>query len=264
MIHPIKSVKAHYHTWAAKHFYYTIASKRIKKLKGSHNGNVCFVIGNGPSLKPEDLSKLTDLNIPTFAANRVYKIFEKTYWRPTYFFCEDPIIIRDIEKKINEIDCRYKFIPIQLKWYDGINIDHAFYFNQIHHRDDSIDYGFFDELENKVAWNGTVTITAIQFAAYMGYTDIYMIGVDHSYAKVIDSKGNVIEDKTIKDYFDDSYDEGIEKVIDHHLDETTESFYRTNKHFTSKGIHIYNATRGGKLEIFPRVNLDSFFEEYTK
>lgn len=264
MIHPIKSVEAHYQTWAANHFTYTDASKKIKKLKSRRSSEVCFVIGNGPSLKAEDLSKLYQLEIPTFAANRIYKIFDKTYWRPTYYSCEDPVIIRDIEDQINSIDCQYKFIPIDLKWYHEININNAYYFNMDYRRDDDIDYGFYDELSERVTCNGTVTITAIQFAVYMGYKEIYLIGVDHSYARMIDNNGNVIEDKSIKDYFDDSYDDGIKNDLVHNMDDATKSFFRTKQHFGPKGIHIYNATRGGKLEVFPRVDLDTFFKEYKK
>lgn len=262
MIHPINSMIAHYQTWAAKHFTYTSASKQIKRIKGSHKGNVCFIIGNGPSLKAEDLSKLNNLGIPTFAANRVYKIFDKTDWRPTYFFCEDPIIIRDIENDINEIVCPYKFIPIHLKWYYGVDINNATYYNLSYYRKVNADIGFCDDIHNTVIWTGTVTITAIQFAVYMGYTDIYMIGVDHSYSNMIDSNGNVIKDNTIKNYFDDSYDDGVKDELLHDLNDSTKMFYRAKQHFNPKGIHIYNATRGGRLEVFPRVNLDTFFMEY--
>lgn len=266
MIHPIKSLTVHYQNWAAKHFAYTKESKRIKGLNGigAHIGNVCFVIGNGPSLKADDLSKLYALGIPTFAANRIYKIFNKTDWRPTYFSCEDPVIIRDIEDQINNIDCTYKFIPIDLKWYHGINIYNAYYFNMDYNRNDSVDFGFYDDLSERVTCNGTVTVTAIQFAAYMGYSEIYLIGVDHSYAKIIDDNGNIIEDKSIKDYFDDSYDDGIKNDLGHNMDNATKAFYRAKQHFNPKGINIYNATRGGKLEVFPRVDLDTFFKEYKK
>ena len=37
----------------------------IRPLKDTHKGQACVVIGNGPSLKVEDLTKLHDLGIPT-------------------------------------------------------------------------------------------------------------------------------------------------------------------------------------------------------
>ena len=264
MIHPIKSIIARNQVYVSRHFNYTKYGRQIKKLQGISNNNTCFIIGNGPSLSVDDLEKLHSLNVPTFAANRIYKIFDKTSWRPTYYSCEDPVIIRDIEVEINDIECDYKFIPIDLKWYKNIIINNAFYYNMDYRRNDSLNFGFCDELSERVTCNGTVTISAIQFAVYMGYTEIYLIGVDHSYAKMIDSKGNIIQDSSVKNYFDDSYDEGIKTELVHNLDATTEAFYRTRKHFSSRNVSIYNATRGGKLEVFPRVDLDVFFREYNE
>lgn len=264
MIHPIKSIISHQQSWVTAHFLKTKYAKKLKLLRKNSKGDTCFIIGNGPSLKHEDLTKIYELGIPSFAANRIYKIFDKTKWRPTYFSCEDPVIIRDIEAEINSIQCEHKFIPIDLKWYMDIDIKDAFYFNMDYRRDDNVEFGFFDELSERVTCNGTVTITAIQFAVYMGYRNIYLIGVDHSYAKMIDSNGNVIEDKSVKDYFDDSYDDGIKNDLVHNMDDATKSFYRTKQHFTPKGINIYNATRGGKLEVFQRVDLDEFFKNYEK
>jgi len=31
------------------------------------------------------------------------------------------------------------------------------------------------------------------------------------------------------------------------------------RHCDSRGIQVYNATRGGKLEVFPRVDFDTLF-----
>ena len=39
------------------------------------------------------------------------------------------------------------------------------------------------------------------------------------------------------------------------------AYEAAEKYTESKGIKIYNATRGGMLEVFERVDLDSLFEE---
>ncbi len=41
-----------------------------------------YVIGNGPSLTPE---LLESLDAPAFAVNRIWKMFERTIWRPQYY-----------------------------------------------------------------------------------------------------------------------------------------------------------------------------------
>lgn len=247
-----------------KNYEITKKGRKIKELKNTKVGETCFIIGNGPSLKAEDLTKLNELGIDTFAANRIFKIYDKTPWRPNYFCCEDPVIIKDIEDVINSLDCKYKFIPINLCWDIGIDIKNAHYINMDYARNDEVDYGFVDELEKRVFCQGTVTLTAIQLAAYMGYKNIYMIGVDNSYSRYLGPDGQVIEDKSVRDYFDNSYDEGIKNDIVRNMDALTQGYYRTYMHFKETDVSIYNATRGGKLEVFPRIDLDEFFKNYKK
>ena len=37
-------------------------------------------------------------------------------------------------------------------------------------------------------------------------------------------------------------------------------YQKAKQYADAHGIKIYNATRGGKLEVFPRVDFDSLFE----
>lgn len=50
-------------------------SQRIEKLKNINQGKRCFIIGNGPSLKIEDLNALVDEDC--FACNRIYGLYFK-------------------------------------------------------------------------------------------------------------------------------------------------------------------------------------------
>ena len=66
----------------------------IRPLKNIHAGQACVVIGNGPSLKVVDLTKLHELGIPTFACNRIHLIFPQTPWRPDYYFMSDEKLVK--------------------------------------------------------------------------------------------------------------------------------------------------------------------------
>ena len=66
--------------------------KKLSELKGCHKGQRCFIIGNGPSLKAEDLDKLQ--NEICFASNMIYKIYDQTSWRPTYYCNSDTRILK--------------------------------------------------------------------------------------------------------------------------------------------------------------------------
>ena len=64
-----------------------------------------------------------------FGMNSDIKVFDKTDWRPKYFVSEDIIIIQGIQKEISDIPSDYKFIPINLHWYENVP-----QYPQIHNR----------------------------------------------------------------------------------------------------------------------------------
>ena len=254
-MHPIKSIEAHYQTYVIKHFSKSKYSTELRKFRNKHDGESCFIVGNGPSLSPDDLEVLHKNNIPTFGFNRIFLMFDKTDWRPTYYISQDEKMLRNCMEQINEMDLPYKLIPLQLKYYFGINIKDAIYFNML--ADDSVPFG---EFANIVGNSNTVAYTAAQLAAYMGFKKIYLIGVDHSFSVVKNDKGEIIRDENAKDYFTDSYNADKDELYIPNLDASTRTFLKMKKNCDAAGIEVYNATRGGKLEVFPRVNFDDLLK----
>ena len=61
---------------AYRHPWRRESIKRLTDLKDIHKGRRAFIIGNGPSLKQTDLSKLRDEI--TFCINRFYLAFPRT------------------------------------------------------------------------------------------------------------------------------------------------------------------------------------------
>lgn len=89
-------------------------SKYLKTLKDVHYGKRCFIIGNGPSLKVEDLEKLGSEY--TFSANRIYKVFNKTGWRPTYYLAVDPNFIRTSWQELDEFKFGEMFLGTDMNF----------------------------------------------------------------------------------------------------------------------------------------------------
>ena len=223
-MHPIKSIEAHYQTYVIKHFSKSKYSTELRKFRNKHDGESCFIVGNGPSLSPDDLEVLHKNNIPTFGFNRIFLMFDKTDWRPTYYISQDEKMLRNCMEQVNEMDLPYKLIPLQLKYYFGINIKDAIYFNM--QADDSVTFGKF---ANIVGNSNTVAYTAAQLAAYMGFKKIYLIGVDHSFSVVKNDKGEIIRDENAKDYFTDSYNADKDELYIPNLDASTRTFLKMKK-----------------------------------
>lgn len=239
-------------------FRYTKHGFSLNSLKGIHRGGRCFIIGNGPSLVPEDLDILTAHNEISFAFNRIYHIFDSTSWRPTYYISQDEKMLLGCQKEVEDLKAELKFIPAELEWYSDIKIKGSTLFH-IENCDFNKKPLFSEDIAKKIYNSRTVVYTAIQIAVYMGFKEIYLIGVDHHFHTSMNSKGEIVVDKTAKDYFSDKYNEDKENLYIPNTDLSTLAFIAAKEYADAHGIKIYNATRGGKLEVFPRVEFDTLF-----
>lgn len=254
---PIKSVIARHKNKVIANFSETKYSKRLVRFKGIHDGEVCFIIGNGPSLKADDLTLISQNGFPTFAFNRIYFMFDKTDWRPTYFISQDEKTLKNCTDEVNAMELPYKFIPLNLHYYYDINIDGAYYFKMVNPSGDIVELS--DDFSKWVGNTNTVAITAMQLAVYMGFKKIYLIGVDHNFSTYVNDKGEIIKDNSVKDYFDDKYNTDQAELYMPNIDKSTRDFIIAKRFCDKHGVEVFNATRGGKLEVFPRVNLDTIF-----
>ena len=258
-MNPVMSLKNRFlRPWQQKHFEKTKYGKKIAQYRNKYVGGRCFIVANGPSLRVEDLDLLYERGEITFGMNRIYKLFDQTHWRPTYYVCEDELIAQSQQVEINDIEARDKFIPIELKWWHDVNIQNASYFHLNYHEKDRYPYSFSTDIAHQLDCRGTVTFSCMQLAVYMGFTEIYLLGVDHNYRVTIDIHGNTVTDPNAKDYFCDGYDADIKDQVVHDMGNNTRAYMDAKKFCDSTDgkVTIYNATRGGKLEVFKRVNYD--------
>ena len=116
-----------------------------------------------------------------------------------------------------------------------------------------------DNCEKVVNMAGTILFSVLEFAIYMGFKELYLLGVDNSYTldPEKDKIRNYSEILNGKDIIDGMYYDMSSFSADTHLMEI--GYITAKKYADSHGIKIYNATRGGKLEVFPRVDFDKLF-----
>lgn len=262
----IKRAKASFHAravvpWQQKHFEKTTWGMCLRRYHNKYAGQRCFLIGNGPSLRAEDLTRLHEGGEISFAFNRVYNIFDQTPWRPTFYISQDEKMLAGCADVVNGQELLTKFIPIQLNWWHDIRIDGSTYYNIIDQQvDDPLKFGFSDDIAHEIFNSSTVMYTAAQIAAYMGFAKIYLIGVDHHFHISQNNKGEILVDNTVKDYFSDKYNEDKVNLYIPNTEKSTLTYVAMKYHCEKRGIQVLNATRGGKLEVFPRIPFDSLFE----
>lgn len=261
MIHPIRSFQARIiRPWVSQNFEKTAAGKALAAYKSKYQGQRCFLIGNGPSLRAEDLTVLHEKGEICFAFNRIYNIFKQTPWRPTFYISQDEKMLGGCVDAVNGHEMGTKFIPIQMRWWHDIHVREAQEFNIIHQNtDDPLTFGFSDDITKGIYNSSTGMYTAAQIAAYMGFSKIYFIGVDHHFHISMNNNGEVVVDNTVKDYFSDKYNEDKDKLFIPNTEKSTLTYVAMKSYCDRRGIQVLNATRGGKLEVFQRVDFDALF-----
>lgn len=236
-----------FRVWNALNYIYGFfqfkSRRRLLALKGAYAGKRCFVVGNGPSLRTEDLRLLHERGEYTFACNSLIKLFDEIPFRPTFYLAQDNKIILDNKEDIT-LYCGAKFIKAH---YAGrYHIKGATYYSMLFPQNP---IGFSFNLPWVVYSGQTVAYSMIQFAAYMGFTEIYLIGVDCDY-----SPNN--EKITADSYFDKRLFNSGRSYSPPEVGTNLSAYARAKQVCDERGIKILNASRGGKLEVFPRVDFD--------
>lgn len=237
----------------------------LQKLKDKFSGQRCFIVGNGPSLNKLDLSLLK--NEYSFAVNGIFYKTREMGYRPTFYVVEDRHVMADNIEEINKYECNYKFFPSAYK--DQIknkantyffNMDVGFYVKESKHYEKS---RFSKDCSEVIYCGQSVTFINLQLAYYLGFTKIYLIGMDFEY-KIPESvklmKGAVIEstEDDINHFHPDYFGKG-KKWHDPKLHNVLQSYKLHKKIFEEDGRKIFNATAGGKLEEFERVDFNLLF-----
>lgn len=239
----------------------TVDDARLASLKDLHRGQRAFVIGTGKSLKIADLERLE--SEITFASNLIYAGFRETSWRPTYYATTYLEYKPGFYSEIAAIERSVKLLPLAARTQCP-PVRGAIYFRHTH----EVFYPrlprFSHNALETVYWGGTITYILIQFAVYMGIREIYLLGVDFDYGTIPASEGvkpgdPFVVTSPVNSYFHPTCVQRGDKFYLPVLHLHALAYEAARLGVSAVGGTIYNATRGGKLEIFPRVNFDQLF-----
>lgn len=241
---------------------------RIKNLSNIHSNKRCFIIGNGPSLNYNDLQTLHEHNEYSFASNKIYLAFNYTDWRPTYYCAEDRCFAQNNWDNINSLKVRIKFFPTFWDFYNIPKFKEAIYFNSIWKRFPFTEFSnngepkfSFDPVKGIYA-GCTVAYDMLQFAYYMGFDEIYLLGFDFEY-NIPNEKPSTHGALTYsgeKSHFHENYLRVGELYSVPRLSMQKKAFNAAKKALLQKDIKIFNTSRKSKLDIFERVNFDSLYD----
>ncbi|AQR97004.1 6-hydroxymethylpterin diphosphokinase MptE-like protein [Clostridium saccharoperbutylacetonicum] len=245
-------------------YFLSINAGKIRPLKDKYLGERCFVIGNGPSLTPHDLDLLK--NEYTFASNKIFYIFDKTEWRPTFYGCVDDTVVNSGYMVDEFINMKVEKMFLLDNWQYNKNIyglDKVMFLKSKDKLDKrKIEFNYDISKPMHIYY---VTNALIEIATYMGFKKIYLLGVDMTFP----TEKEIKEKKYHNYHFDKRYveDKEIEIAIpksynyEDDVKFTINSYNIMKRYLEKNEMEIYNATRGGKLEVFERVEFDSIIKK---
>lgn len=236
--------------------------RRLKALRDQHRGERCFIIGNGPSLNELDLTLLKDEC--TFGVNAIYTNKEKMGFFPTYYVVEDVFVAEDRKEEINSFHGSTKFFGNYFH-YCLDSDDSTIWLNVIFdYRNYSNFPNFSTDALRRVWVGGTVSYICMQLAYYMGFSEVILVGFDHSYKIPNDAivEGNdILSTGDDPNHFDSNYFGEGKRWHDPRVDRMELAYRKAREFFELDGRKIMNATAGGKLEVFDRVDYAECFHK---
>jgi len=237
---------------------------KLEMLKDKYKGQRCFMICNGPSLRPEDLTKIYNSGDVSFGFNAIAKIYDKTPWRPTFLSAADDIVFKRMHRQmVKECETTYKIYD-KTRFIRTIGATGEKLYLSFDERMELLDKPeFSSNAYKKLPSIGTSVYSIIEFAVFLGFSEIYLLGCDMSYAVNLNRDGTIYYNDSGQNHFY-AKEEDAQVVSD--VKPTNTWMIKVAYDYISViqdtyGLKVYNATRGGKLESFTRVSFDELFDK---
>ncbi len=216
---------------------------KLENLKNAYWGKKrCFIVATGPSLRENDLQMLKQHGTFCFGVNKIFKM--ESDWIPDAYVVTDSFLLQEKQEEIAMYNAHLKFIGDGNAYGDDTR-ENTYIIHVAGFGHGNILPPFSADVAQKVYGAGTVVYACIQIAVYLGFREIYLLGVDCNY--IVGSASN---------HF---YTEGRPDMIERDMGQMILAFQAARHYAGRHGIKIYNATRGGKLEVFERVDFDRLF-----
>lgn len=241
-------------------------------FKNKHAGKRCFILGTGSSVGIMDLTVLA--NEITIGMNEFHLHPDFAKIRPSYMvFSGFGIHNVPMEKQLSWYPSYGQTIKgistpfINIVDYPMIDSRGLLSENDVHYF--HVGHSFTElpkkgiDLTKSIFASQSVGALSIQIALYMGFSEIYLVGFDHDWLlRMFDHKpthfykhDNSILYKNVNEVsgISVSYEAGSLVTL-------FGNYSSLKEHAHKGGTHIFNATVGGMLDVFPRVSFESLFQ----
>lgn len=246
-------------------------SRRLQDFREKYSGRRCFIMGNGPSLNKTRLDLLA--NELVWGFNKIYLLFDKITWRPKFYVTNDLRLTEHISNEINslitQLSDSFFFFPTHFSSREVRNTNKNVYWykempwNELTGRQTL----FSRDPSHYIVNTATVTIAGLQLAAYLGFNPIYLIGCDTSYSIPASVKSENRNPQMLTstenddpNHFVSNYSGKGDRWTSPNVPLMMKQYEHAQRILNESNIKVYNATVGGDLNVFPRIDFESLFQ----
>ncbi len=237
----------------------------LESARNRHHGERAFIIGNGPSLKHTDLSLLEGEY--TFGMNRIYLLFPELGFPTSYYLSVNSLVVEQCAADILALP-----VPKFISWRSRDLIKpeatsrngpefsakvataplvflHTTYTGPT----------FAPDASGRLWEGATVTYVALQLAFHLGFEQVILIGVDHSFTTQGKANTTVISQGDDPNHFAPEYfGKGFRWQLPD-LETSERAYHMARDAYAQAGREVLDATIGGQLRVFPKVLYESLF-----
>lgn len=238
----------------------------LADFKNKYQGHRAFFIGGGPSLNQTPLHLMKDEYC--FGCNRIYEIYSQTDWRATHYLAvtnenwKYKEWVESLENMVaTGIPCfiadKYWImhaLGIAPEWYTppkGDNVIPIRARKLMHGKPGEMvaRAGWTKDVEDFIVSHRTVSMVFLQLAHWMGFSPLYLVGCDLGYKTF--KEGEPDPNHWIEDY--ELY-KRPRRAANNNI-RMQKVHVEMSKIAKKQGIEVYNATIGGELETYERVDI---------
>jgi hypothetical protein len=225
--------------------------RRMAALHNTQCGERCFIIGNGPSLRNTDLTRLRGEF--TFGLNRIYLLFPELGFTTSCLVSVNDLVLEQCATEMKALN-----LPKYLTWRSR----HWFSDDPLAIFADTDFTGlenFARNASGRIFEGFTVTYVALQLAYHMGFSEVILIGVDHNFVTKGPANQAVVSQGDDPNHFAPNYFGPGFKWQLPDLDGSERAYKMARAVFDADNRRIVDATIDGKLTIFPKTDYNSLF-----
>ncbi|WP_292522447.1 hypothetical protein [Methanoculleus sp.] len=242
--------------------------KKNIALRETRKGERCFILATGPSIKRQNLKLLQNeicIAVSNFFVHPDYTIINPEYYCIAPYHL--PITEGAWQKWMDEIEKNTG----EAKLFFGISDKNR---NEMHERFRKRDVYYLKfgglwgrntprsiDISRMIPGPQSVSIMALYVALYLGFKEIYLLGCDHDWLLHVNKSVHFYPENNhamVKSGYNEWFQGDLEGQFQDYV--TLWRQYKCIREIASENdVQIFNATDGGLLDVFPRIEYESLF-----